>query len=944
MQPEAATRFEAAVLAGAWDDALALLPALLPSSSSSASSSSSTSSSIAATAAFLILRHKYLEALWARDVAGALRVLRGELAPLASGGTTTTTTASGGLVPASEVHALAALLLAPPPPPPPPAPTTPPPPMPAAAGTRRPASGAAAAATARGRAAGAGVGSPTAAAAAAATAANDDNPPAEEERAVRARLQRIERAISDAPTYEAAAQAAKEHPDVIRGAAEDARAAASAALACAPSPAVPLPPLRAPLLPLLPPLAVDVGPGEAAVPSSAPASTTNGNAAAPATTTPTPTTTPTTQTTLGRQCLLAELKALLPPGVLLPDARLDELVERAALTSAAACPCYNPPVRGAALPLLADPRHTLDDLPCQQWPLGELTPPHSDEVWHVAFSHSGKLLASCSRDCTARVWRVVEEAEGGGGSGNEGDNAAPPALPRPELVAVLRGHTGPVLQAAWSPDDRWLLTCGEDAKLRLWDVAALSGLAPAAGASAAPRAARRRQRPRRSTGGSGGGGGGGAAPMDEDDEPPAAAQPPTTTTTTAPARLAHTFPQHRDTVAAATWLPDSRRFFSSGPDRLLLLCDVTGRELGRWRRPLAVQDLAATPDGRHLILACSTDRLLQVVRLAEGGPAGPGGGGAAAAAGGGAGGGPSGGPQSPRAAAAAAGAGSPPPAHHHAPPPPPLGVEVSVQESAPLTALAVSCDGRWLLANLQCHTTHLWPLDPLLPATAREQRDEQARGRWGGAGGGGGGEAPLPPPSSSSPPSAAPSAGGAAAGAAAGSAGGAGVAGVPAPALPSWAQPAVAAGGSAGGAPGSAGGATTTPATATTTTTPPAVRPPRGAGVAAFASASARLGPAAEYVANSGRPGRFVLRACFGGGRDGAGFVAHGGEDAALHLWHRDSGARLLKLDGHTGPVNAVAWNPARPHLLASCSDDRSVRLWVSGAVYRRAMEEKARE
>ncbi len=42
--------------------------------------------------------------------------------------------------------------------------------------------------------------------------------------------------------------------------------------------------------------------------------------------------------------------------------------------------------------------------------------------------------------------------------------------------------------------------------------------------------------------------------------------------------------------------------------------DVTGAELAKWQRPLAVQDMALTADGAYVILACSTDRLLQVVR------------------------------------------------------------------------------------------------------------------------------------------------------------------------------------------------------------------------------------------------------------------------------------------------------------------------------------------
>jgi WD40 repeat protein len=75
------------------------------------------------------------------------------------------------------------------------------------------------------------------------------------------------------------------------------------------------------------------------------------------------------------------------------------------------------------------------------------------------------------------------------------------------------------------------------------------------------------------------------------------------------------------------------------------------------------------------------------------------------------------------------------------------------------------------------------------------------------------------------------------------------------------------------------------------------------------------------------RQRQHVLCSCFSGAAGT--FVASGSEDACVYVWHRDLGALLETLPGHgAGSVNVVAWNPANPRMFASCSDNRTVRVW----------------
>ncbi|GLC40796.1 hypothetical protein PLESTM_001113100 [Pleodorina starrii] len=148
-----------------------------------------------------------------------------------------------------------------------------------------------------------------------------------------------------------------------------------------------------------------------------------------------------------RAHLLALLQAKLPPDLMIPEGRLEVLVEQALEAQISRCPFHN--AAESRLSLFVDYQAGLECLPTNTV---QVLDQHTDEVWAVAFSHDGTKLASGSKDCTAILWSVPRDS------------------PRLEPLHVLGGHAKPVVCLAWSPDDTKIITCSEET-IRVWDVA-----------------------------------------------------------------------------------------------------------------------------------------------------------------------------------------------------------------------------------------------------------------------------------------------------------------------------------------------------------------------------------------------------------------------------------------------------------------------------------------
>eukprot|EP01137_Pigoraptor_chileana_P019367 Opistho-2@80313 len=140
--------------------------------------------------------------------------------------------------------------------------------------------------------------------------------------------------------------------------------------------------------------------------------------------------------------LLTDLQAYIPPWVMVPEGRMEQLIAQGLQLQTHNCMYHN--TTDDEISLLEDHKCDRDQIPCETQHTFEQ---HTDEVWFVRFSHNGKKLASASKDKTIMIWDMTEFRH----------------------VHTLVGHSDALSFVAWSPNDKMLLSCGNDNKIKMWD-------------------------------------------------------------------------------------------------------------------------------------------------------------------------------------------------------------------------------------------------------------------------------------------------------------------------------------------------------------------------------------------------------------------------------------------------------------------------------------------
>jgi WD40 repeat protein len=153
--------------------------------------------------------------------------------------------------------------------------------------------------------------------------------------------------------------------------------------------------------------------------------------------------------TQGRYQLIDQLSAYVSPTILVPNHRLKTLLSQSIEYQISTCLYHN--TSNEHYSLLKTHICSSDIMPITCTAILES---HQNEVWCVKFSHNGLFLASASKDTTIIISDVLNDFN---------------------VVFQFKGHTEPVSNLSWSPNDKYLLSCGTDTNVKLWDIEVLIG-------------------------------------------------------------------------------------------------------------------------------------------------------------------------------------------------------------------------------------------------------------------------------------------------------------------------------------------------------------------------------------------------------------------------------------------------------------------------------------
>lgn len=227
-----------------------------------------------------------------------------------------------------------------------------------------------------------------------------------------------------------------------------------------------------------------------------------------------------------RASVLQKLQSYVPSNELLQENRLENMLCQAILYQKQIA--MFPYTKQREASLLEDMVHCEDLLPRK---ILHKLEGHSDEVWFVQFSHDGEYLSSASKDGSAIIWKSRALLAGE----CETSNA---------MLHKLEGHSLTICFLSWSPTDKYLLSCGEDHTLRLWDVK--SG------------------------------------------------------------RCVRVFDRHVGQITACAWMPHGRSFVSGAHDSTIYEWNVdSGECIASYAATARVNDVSISKDGKLLIATCS---------------------------------------------------------------------------------------------------------------------------------------------------------------------------------------------------------------------------------------------------------------------------------------------------------------------------------------------------